>query len=242
MIDKISKVNKIELSYKTRQILNNLKFNNAETEDASFIDLCKSPTLLLRVANISFCWMVNMFVYFGLSIISVSIGGNKYTNFIYTTWIEIPGYILSYYMGGRFGRKYTLIVSLIATGISCTLAGFISSSHIINLSLFLIGKFGITISFTVLYVYGTELFPTSMRHRLMGLCSTVALLGSVVAPQVPLLMRIMPSLPALLFGIPSIISGLLISFLPETLNIPLPNTLNEALSIGDKKSEVKCKN
>lgn len=54
---------------------------------------------------------------------------------------------------------------------------------------FLIGKFGITIAFTVLYVFTTELFPTPLRHSLLGTCSMFGRTGSMIAPQTPLLVR-----------------------------------------------------
>jgi hypothetical protein len=53
--------------------------------------------------------------------------------------------------------------------------------------LFLMGKFAITISFTVVYVYTTEMFPTEIRHSLLGVCAMVGRIGSMIAPQTPLL-------------------------------------------------------
>jgi hypothetical protein len=55
------------------------------------------------------------------------------------------------------------------------------------MALFLLGKFSITISFTVVYVYTTEMFPTELRHSLLGVCAMVGRIGSMVAPQTPLL-------------------------------------------------------
>jgi hypothetical protein len=53
--------------------------------------------------------------------------------------------------------------------------------------LFLLGKFSITISFTAVYVYTTELFPTELRHSMLGVCAMTGRIGSMVAPQTPLL-------------------------------------------------------
>lgn len=235
IINQMVVVNKQPMSEKFKKIIDEQNFEDDQIKEAAFSEFLKSTRLVLRVANLSFCWMVNSFVYFGLSIISVSIGGNKYTNFIYTSWIEIPGYIICYYMSMKIGRKYTLFLSLIVTGLSCSIAGLMTLPYLMNLMLFLIGKFAITISFTVIYVYASELFPTTMRHRLIGICSTLAVLGSMIAPQTPLLMIYMKSLPALLFGSTATISALLILFLPETLNVALPDTVQEAVDIGIKK-------
>jgi hypothetical protein len=56
-----------------------------------------------------------------------------------------------------------------------------------KLILFLAGKFAITIAFTVVYVFTAELFPTELRHSMLGACSMVGRIGSIIAPQTPLL-------------------------------------------------------
>lgn len=58
--------------------------------------------------------------------------------------------------------------------------------------------------------------------------STIARLGAMVAPFVPLLGNYWRSVPLLLFGIVSLIGGLLALMLPETLGRKLPDTVEEA--------------
>ena len=48
----------------------------------------------------------------------------------------------------------------------------------------MIGKFSITASFTVVYVYTTELYPTVIRNTGLCLSSMVGRLGSISAPYV----------------------------------------------------------
>lgn len=57
--------------------------------------------------------------------------------------------------------------------------------------LYLAGKVAITQAFSGIYMYTSELFPTHARHSLLGFCSTVGRVGSIVAPQMPLLVRIL---------------------------------------------------
>jgi uncharacterized membrane protein len=59
-----------------------------------------------------------------------------------------------------------------------------------KLIVFLAGKFAITIAFTVVYVFTAELFPTELRHSMLGTCSMVGRIGSIIAPQTPLLVSI----------------------------------------------------
>ena len=49
-------------------------------------------------------------------------------------------------------------------------------------SLTMIGKAAITASFSVIYVYTAELFPTPVRHIAVGSSSMMARVGSLVAP------------------------------------------------------------
>jgi hypothetical protein len=44
----------------------------------------------------------------------------------------------------------------------------------------MIGKFFVSSSYAVLYIYTTELFPTSVRSSCMGMCTMLAGLGSMV--------------------------------------------------------------
>lgn len=52
------------------------------------------------------------------------------------------------------------------------------------LALEMAGKFGFTMSFTVVYIYTAELYPTILRNLGMGMCSSAARIGSITAPYV----------------------------------------------------------
>ena len=52
------------------------------------------------------------------------------------------------------------------------------------LILVLIGKFGASAAFSLIYVYTAELFPTEVRSTALGLCSMMARIGGIAAPQV----------------------------------------------------------
>lgn len=199
------------------------------------LQVFQSRVLLLRLFVCCCCSMVNMFVFYGLSLNSVTVAGNKYLNFILVSLIELPGYLATYLSMDRLGRKVTLCVSLAFSGTCCMAYIFISTDmEWMRLILFMAGKFGITISFTVMYVYATEMFPTQLRHSLLGTCSMFGGLGITVAPQTPLLARYMEALPLLLFGGMSLASALLATLLPETVGSKLPDTVEEAESIGRK--------
>jgi len=56
-----------------------------------------------------------------------------------------------------------------------------------QLLLFLIGKYGIAISFISVDVYTTELFPTSARGAAISTGHMIGRVAAILAPQTPLL-------------------------------------------------------
>lgn len=55
------------------------------------------------------------------------------------------------------------------------------------LLLYMAGKLCITMAFATVYVFTAELFPTTLRHSLLGICSMTGRVGSILSPQTPLL-------------------------------------------------------
>ena len=53
--------------------------------------------------------------------------------------------------------------------------------------LFLMGKLGVTSAFGVVYVHTAEMLPTIIRSAGVGSASTMARVGALLAPFVPLL-------------------------------------------------------
>ncbi|KAJ6645267.1 Solute carrier family 22 member 6-A, partial [Pseudolycoriella hygida] len=243
IIQRAAKVNRVELSHASLQSLKDCSSAALPVEEkGNFLLVLKSRTLTLRLINCCFCWFTNGFVYYGLSVQSVVLGGNKYVNFIMVSVGEIPAVALTYVLLQGVGRKWSLSSSMVLAGIVCLLSELATNAEsvsIIRLLLFFIGKCAISVSFYVLYVYTTELYPTFLRQSLMGLCSAFGFIGSMLAPQTPLLTRILPSLTLILFGIVSILSGLLVINFPETFNIKLPDTIEEAENIGKVKEDTK---
>lgn len=197
------------------------------------IQVLYSKTIMMRLVICSFWWITLTFVYYGLSINSVSLAGNPYVNFILTSLVEIPGYALSVLTLDRFGRKSSIMTSFFVCGVSLIVLPFVPQTITwLPTTLNMIGKLCISMAFSSIYIYTSELFPTEARHSLLGTCSMFGRIGSLVAPQTPLLMAYMEALPYLIFGIMSGTSGLLMLLTPETLRIRLPDTIQQAENIS----------
>lgn len=252
------KNNEVEKIYRKMARMNNLqitdeaieiykKLNDAKSQTKSeliaderkpIVQVLHSSVILIRLLVCSFCWITNTFVYYGLALNSVAFAGDKYTNFILVAMVEIPGYCLTWLLTDRIGRKPMLSGAFLLSGIFCLAIQFVPTGtwSYGPLLLYMAGKMCITAAFSTTYVYTAEMFPTTLRHSLLGFCSMTGRIGSILSPQTPLLMQIMPSLPLILFGSMSMIAGFLSLIFPETLGTKLPDTVWEAENIGRVKS------
>lgn len=93
-----------------------------------FLQVMRSKTLVSRVFICSFWWITLTFIYYGLSINSVSLAGNSYVNYILTSLVEIPGYAISVITLDRFGRKSSIITAFFICGIALLSLPFVPNS------------------------------------------------------------------------------------------------------------------
>ncbi|XP_019631576.1 PREDICTED: organic cation transporter protein-like [Branchiostoma belcheri] len=110
----------------------------------------------------------------------------------------------------------------------------------VSTGLTMVGKLGVSVSYAVFPVYSSEVFPTVVRNMGIGLASMIGRAGGILAPFVALLGEYWAPLPLLTFGILIFLDGVAILALPETLGVPLPNTLEDAENlkrVRDKNSE-----
>lgn len=209
----------------------------------SLAEVFKSRTLMLRSINCSYCWLANTFVYYGLSLNAVSLSGDQYVNFILSGLVEIPANLLAIWLQEAAGRRGSLAGTLIVAGGSC-LAFLVIPADVqwLQIVVYMLGKFAITISFSVVYVITAEMYPTNVRQSMVNCASTFGRVGSMLAPQTPLLASIDESLPLVMFGAVSLSSGALSLLFPETKGRPLPESTEEAenMTVMDCKACFPC--
>ncbi|XP_046977702.1 organic cation transporter protein-like isoform X1 [Vanessa cardui] len=196
-------------------------------ERASFLALFRTPRLRARTIAICFNWFVCGFCFFGVSQYIGHVSGNIFSNVAISAAILVPGTIISIYANKVLGRKITLMSSNCVTGLSCLLITVVPTSTASHLTLGCVGLWGMSISFATVYLYAGELFPTVVRNSGVGLSSTVARVGSMVAPFVATLAHTSAWLPPLAFGIVPLIGACLCIILPDTRGKKLPDTLEE---------------
>jgi len=74
----------------------------------------------------------------------------------------------------------------------------------------------------------SELFPTLIRSAVLGYQNQAARVGGIIAPFIVMASATSGAgnlVPFLTFGAAAVLAGLLIFTLPETLGVPLPDTM-----------------
>uniref|UniRef100_A0A5F8GS58 Solute carrier family 22 member 12 n=1 Tax=Monodelphis domestica TaxID=13616 RepID=A0A5F8GS58_MONDO len=149
--------------------------------------------------------------------------------------IDMPNKMGAFFAMNRLGRRLTQAGSLILAGL-CILANTMVPQELQTLrtTLAVLGIGFVGSAFTCLVVYCSELFPTVLRMTAVGGGQTTARLGSILGPLVRLLGQFNPLLPLIIYGAVPVVSGLAALLLPETLNLPLPDTIQDIPNLSTK--------
>lgn len=189
-------------------------------------------------------------VYYGLSFNSKNLGGDRYVNSFISGFVEVPAVVAILPLLNRLGRVKCYCGTFITGGICCGIVALLSfilspgQSVWLPVTIAMIGKFLISQTFAIAYLYTAELFPTNVRNVAVGTASTFARIGSMSAPYiVDLLGGVHPGIPVIIFGIFSTTAGLFSLMLPETLNRKLPESVAEveraAKNKGKRRQELE---
>ncbi|CAF0803311.1 unnamed protein product [Brachionus calyciflorus] len=202
------------------------------------LDAVKSPKLVIMSSILFLNWIINNFLFYGVGLKMSDLGVNPYFTFTIGAIVEIIAYAVTHVILDRIGRKAPYLFFLFFAGVSCLSIAFTKNTFLILL-LAMSGKFCASAAYAIIYLYTSELFPTSIRNSGMGACSMMARIGSMIAPKINDLSSVSESLPFLIFGISGIIGSMSSIILPETLNRELPENIKEANSLN--KLGLSCK-
>jgi len=184
--------------------------------------------------------------YYGITFGMVNLSDDLFTNYIVSSVLEIPSYIMVLLVMDIIGRKPLFSCSLLFTGIACIIGGFLAPGTILRTVLAMTGKFFASANFAIIYVYTAELYPTIIRSRGVGCCSVMARIGgSIPAPYIALYLPsvTIAAMPFFVMGTLAVIGGLLCLLLPETLGSKLPETLEDLKKMkANQKPFWKCVN
>ena len=200
----------------------------------NILDLFRPKMILLRSLNMCLQWVSVTMVYYGLLFASTSLNGDPYINFALVVSAELPTYPLYFFLPRIFGRKYILIANQLIAAICCVLGGllitepryflklcfksrltyefFFFTFHSVaglQIALVMFGRLCASLGFAMVYLYTSELFPTPIRSTAVGVCSTVARIGGIIALLMEGLGSVWKPLPMVIFGAVAFIATIL---------------------------------
>uniref|UniRef100_A0A3B4Z948 Solute carrier family 22 member 15 n=1 Tax=Seriola lalandi dorsalis TaxID=1841481 RepID=A0A3B4Z948_SERLL len=185
------------------QRVSGAKAGNRDNRGAGVLQLVIHPVLRLRTMVLMYVWYACSLVYYGLTLGASETSGSRYVN------------------GGRRTLHVLMCVCLV-----CVSSGTLLSVT----SLALLGKLMVSAAFNIAYVYTSELYPTVIRNAGLGVCSMSCRVGGILAPFVPSMRALHSSMPFTVFCLSGLSAGCLGLLLPETLNGPAAETLEELSS------------
>ncbi|KAK2824647.1 hypothetical protein Q5P01_021822 [Channa striata] len=228
-LDKCAKFNKRPTLSTTMKLgANEIEILEKKDRNYTYIDLIKTPKMRRLTLLAGIMWYGVASTYYGISLNISGFGLNMYlTHFIYAA-IEVPAKLMIYWLLNIIGRRKCQAGTLLLTGICIATNIFIPKGlwHV-RAVVAILGKGLSEASFTTAFLYTTEFYPTVVRQNGLGYSSFMSRVGVSVAPLILLLEDIWTLLPQIIICTVAIISGLVALFLPETLNVRLPETIDD---------------
>ncbi|KAJ8248567.1 hypothetical protein GJAV_G00243370 [Gymnothorax javanicus] len=194
----------------------------------TYLDLVRTPKMRSMALKTGILWYGIAFIFYGISFNISGFGINIYLTQLAYASIEIPAKLCLYYVVDRIGRRRTEIGALLGAGICLALNIFVPK----EMSLFrtiiaTIGKGCSSMSFSNVFLFTAELYPTVVRQNGMGYNSFMARVGVSMAPLAILLDAVWKPLPQVLMCAVALLAALMASLLPETKGKRLPETIED---------------
>lgn len=240
IVQRALKLNGSDVQVDAGRLISKSKAQQEIKEEKSYgaLDLFKTPNLRKKSLNICLNWFANSIAYYGLALNTTNLVGNPYLMLFLSALVESPAYIFMMFTMDRAGRRCLVSTFMMIGGACCICAASIGAmvtgdlAAMITITIVLAGKACVAGSFAVVYNYTAELFPTVVRNTALGIGSMCARLSGALTPLIFLLDSLDARMPSTLFGLIALVSGFLALYLPETLNQPMPETIEDGENFG----------
>lgn len=171
--------------------------------------------------------------YYGVSQYIGQMSGDIHINVAISGALLLPGTIAAVFLLKILNRRPFLMATSFMSGLLMLVVVCVPARlHWVRVVIACICNCFFFISFIIVFLYGVELFPTSVRNSVLGLLSVLSRLGQIVAPPIN-------SLPTYasgsIFGVSALIGAALCYPLPETKDIELPASLEDSKTLPHKR-------
>ncbi|XP_055014423.1 organic cation/carnitine transporter 2-like [Boleophthalmus pectinirostris] len=204
------------------------ELGSLSSEPCTFLDLLKTRNIRHITVMLWISWFSIEVINNGLSFSVTGLSGSPFVIYFCIAVIELPSHLFSWLALANFRRRMIFII-FGALGTIGLLPIFFTTDiyPIATLCFVLLCKFGALAVIHCMHIHTGELFPTIIRNTAMSSCAMFGRVGASLSPYLQLLAVVAPSLPWLLLALLTLLSVLLLSFLPETFQEPLPDAIEQ---------------
>ncbi|XP_024430915.2 solute carrier family 22 member 4 isoform X3 [Desmodus rotundus] len=228
IIQKAAKMNSIAVPVVIFNPVELQELKPLKQQKAFILDLFRTKNIATITLMSVLLWMLTSVGYFALSLNSPNLHGDAYLNCFLSALIEVPAYITAWLLLRNLPRRYIIAgVLLFGGGVLLLIQLVPADYNFLSIGMAMLGKFGITSAFSMLYVFTAELYPTLVRNMAVGVTSMASRVGSIIAPYFVYLGAYNRLLPYILMGSLTILIGIITLFLPESFGMILPETLED---------------
>ncbi|XP_040827388.1 solute carrier family 22 member 4 isoform X3 [Ochotona curzoniae] len=201
------------------------------------LDLFRTRNIATLTIMSVLLWMLTSVGYFALSLDSPNLHGDVYLNCFLSALIEVPAYVTAWLLLRTLPRRYIIAGVLFLGGGVLLLIQLVPADYsFVSIGLAMLGKFGITSAFSMLYVFTAELYPTLVRNMAVGVTSMASRVGSIIAPYFVYLGAYNRLLPYIIMGSLTVFIGIVTLFFPESFGVTLPETLDQIQKVKGFRS------
>lgn len=196
-------------------------YNNEQ----GFLALVKYKSVRKNFLICSYLWFAMSFTYYG-----ISLDLKNSDNIFRDGYVVYGAEGISYMVTGIiisiafFGRVRTITIMMLLTFFSTAIYFFLDKFKLLpyNTIVLFLARFSITSIYSVMYTYSTEVYPTTVRSKGLGINTLFARFSTIL---VPIIVQIVN--PFLIFSSLCLIGFILSFFIPETFGKELEDEILE---------------
>uniref|UniRef100_A0A2I3TWY5 Solute carrier family 22 member 10 n=1 Tax=Pan troglodytes TaxID=9598 RepID=A0A2I3TWY5_PANTR len=191
-------------------------------------DLFRNPSMRKRICILVFLRFANTIPFYGTMVNLQHVGSNIFLLQVLYGAVALIVRCLALLTLNHMGRRISQILFMFLVGLSILANTFVPKEmQTLRVALACLGIGCSAATFSSVAVHFIELIPTVLRARASGIDLTASRIGAALAPLLMTLTVFFTTLPWIIYGIFPIIGGLIVFLLPETKNLPLPDTIKD---------------
>ncbi|XP_034253034.1 organic cation transporter protein-like isoform X2 [Thrips palmi] len=202
-------------------------------DSAGVLDLFRTPHIRKISLLLYVIWFSVYLAYYGLVLNINQFAGDPYVNTVLSGVVEVPSIALSILILLKMGRRWPCCLTLVVGGVACLLTLLVPpSTQQASTALAMVAKFSVSASNAIMPVFTAELFPTVVRNVGVGASNVPAGIALMLTPYLWNLATFGAGVPMTVIGAISLLGGFTALLLPETANVPMPQTIQEGEARG----------